>query len=63
MPRIRLLKCHLEHPLAVNFPIINGEVTFTVPENATTCINAIVVCTYRLTFCWAHFLCVFFSVR
>lgn len=33
----------IQHPLAVNFPIINGEVTFTVPENATTCVNAIVV--------------------
>jgi hypothetical protein len=43
----------------VNFPIISGEVTFTVPENATACGNAIVVCMYRLTFGWMHFLCVF----
>jgi hypothetical protein len=33
----------IQHPLAVNFPIISGEVTFTVPENATACGNAIVV--------------------
>ncbi|KAG1885021.1 hypothetical protein F4604DRAFT_1574138 [Suillus subluteus] len=33
----------IKHPLAVNFPIINGEVTVTVPENATVRGNAIVV--------------------
>lgn len=33
----------IKHPLAVDFPIINGEVTITVPENATVRGNAIVV--------------------
>ncbi|KAG2037794.1 hypothetical protein BDR03DRAFT_863160 [Suillus americanus] len=33
----------IKHPLAVNFPIISGEVTFTVPDNATVRGNAIVV--------------------
>lgn len=33
----------IKHPLAVNFPIINGEVTFIVPENATVRGDAIVV--------------------
>lgn len=33
----------IKHPLAVDFPIISGEVAFTVPENATVRSNAIVV--------------------
>ncbi|KAG1822875.1 uncharacterized protein BJ212DRAFT_1263479 [Suillus subaureus] len=33
----------IKHPLAVNFPIISGGVTVTVPENATVRGNAIVV--------------------
>lgn len=33
----------IKHPLAVNFPIISGEVTIIVPENATVRSDAIVV--------------------
>ncbi|KAG1748752.1 hypothetical protein EDB19DRAFT_1630045 [Suillus lakei] len=33
----------IKNPLAVNFPIISGQVSITVPENATVRGNAIVV--------------------
>ncbi|KAG2155935.1 uncharacterized protein EDB93DRAFT_1079834 [Suillus bovinus] len=33
----------IKHPLAAEFPITSGEVTITVPENATVRCNAIVV--------------------
>ncbi|KAG2151296.1 hypothetical protein DEU56DRAFT_908155 [Suillus clintonianus] len=33
----------IQHPLAVEFPITDGMVTITVPENATVRNNAIVV--------------------
>jgi hypothetical protein len=61
MSKILLLKYIPEHPLAVNFPIISGEVTIIVPENATVRSDAIVVCMYRLSFGWVHFLHVSFQ--
>ena len=43
-----------EHPLAVNFPLTLGSVSFTVPQNATPRTDAIVVCMYCLSFGCAH---------
>lgn len=43
-----------EHPLATNFPISLGSVSFTVPQDATPRSDAIVICMYYLSFGCVH---------